>query len=139
MAVRIPCCVLTCNVRFARPQPIPHLLAMPSGVTGECRAVAIADAVIRLPVLVTLAGVRMVAESRERKHRSSRDVEIEDSTQADSERVESASTNRGTGRWVLSMEKADGSQWGAVSCIVGRLSNSHREGKQKQSELWTQW
>ena len=108
---------------------MPHLLARPSGVTGECRSVAIADAVIHLPAPVTAAAVRIVADRRAGKQRSSSEGEMEDKTHADSERVERASTKRGTGRCVLGMENADGSQWGAVSCMVGRLSKSHRDGK----------
>jgi hypothetical protein len=88
-----------------------------------------ADAVIRLPVPVTAAAVRIVAERRAGKQRSSSEGEIEDTIHADSERVERASTKRGTGQCVLGIENVEGSQWGAVSCIVGRLSKSQRDGK----------
>jgi hypothetical protein len=61
-------------------------------------ALAIADAVICLAVPVTVEAVRTVAESNVGKQRSSREGEIEDKTDADSESVESASMNRGSGR-----------------------------------------
>ena len=96
--MRIPCCVVTCKVRFAKSKPIPHLLAMSSGVTDECRSVAIADAVICLSVPVTVEAMRTVAESNIGRQRSSREGEIEDKTHADSDSVDSASMNRGVGR-----------------------------------------